>query len=388
MCRTCRAVVQECVPLKAGFGIVLDQTVFFPEGGGQLSDTGWLEAAGERIPVSHVRTQEGVILHEVSRELSTGCEVGAVLDWPVRFDHMQQHCGEHLLSYAFWKLFGADNVGFHMNPDIVTIDLNKEVTADEAREAETLANQHIQENRSIHAQWMEHSEAAGLTTRKFNEKLTGQLRIVSVEGSDICTCCGTHPPATGMVGLLKIFKLEKHKEGTRVYFLCGRLALQEIGRRLDALAEASRFLSIREEEIHAAVTRLREENQRLRETLHERNAALMENEVRKLLANPPADEEGNVRLTLLSDTLDAAGAKALVSRLAEVPKARVTVAYASNDRINYILALGDGASGSCRERLQLLNAALGGRGGGKDSLAQGSAPACGGWQEILRKVLV
>ena len=324
MCRTCRAVVQECVPLKAGFGIVLDQTVFFPEGGGQLSDTGWLEAAGERIPVSHVRTQEGVILHEVSRELSTGCEVGAVLDWPVRFDHMQQHCGEHLLSYAFWKLFGADNVGFHMNPDIVTIDLNKEVTADEAREAETLANQHIQENRSIHAQWMEHSEAAGLTTRKFNEKLTGQLRIVSVEGSDVCTCCGTHPSATGMVGLLKIFKLEKHKEGTRVYFLCGRLALQGIGRRLDALAEASRFLSIREEEIHAAVTRLREENQRLRETLHERNAALMENEVRKLLANPPADEEGNVRLTLLSDTLDAAGAKALVSRLAEVPKARVT----------------------------------------------------------------
>ena len=114
----------------------------------------------------------------------------------------------------------------------------------------------------------------------------------------------------------------------------------------------------------------------------------MENEVRKLLANPPADEEGNVRLTLLSDTLDAGGAKALVSSVAEVPKGRVTVAYASNDRINYILALGDGASGSCRERLQLLNAALGGRGGGKDSLAQGSAPACGGWQEILRKVLV
>ena len=126
MCRECKAIVQACEPFKDGFGIVLDQTVFFPEGGGQLSDSGWLIVGDQRIPVGHVRIQDEVILHETAQAIPTGTEVEAVLDWPVRFDHMQQHCGEHLLSYAFWKLFQADNVGFHMNPELVTIDLNKE----------------------------------------------------------------------------------------------------------------------------------------------------------------------------------------------------------------------------------------------------------------------
>ena len=387
MCRECRAAVLECRPLKKGFGIVLDQTVFFPEGGGQLSDTGWLAADGERIPVAHVRTQEGTILHETQKALPVGCEVTALLDWPARFDHMQQHCGEHLLSYAFWKLFGADNVGFHMNPEIVTVDLNKEVTEEQVHEAETMANLHIQENRAIQAEWLEPAEAARLTMRKFNGQIAGRLRIVSVAGSDVCTCCGTHPPVTGMVGLVKVFKTEKHKQGTRVYFLCGRLALQEISRRLGSLAEAARLLSVKDEEIDAAVIRLREENRQLREKLQACSTVLAEAKVQELLRNPPQDAAGNLLLTVLSGELDAAGAKVLAKRLSEVPKARAAVAYEANGRVNYILALGEGAAGSCRELLQQINTALDGHGGGRDSFAQGSAPVREGWQRILAQQL-
>ena len=387
MCRECKAIVQACEPFKDGFGIVLDQTVFFPEGGGQLSDSGWLIVGDQRIPVGHVRIQDEVILHETAQAIPIGTEVEAVLDWPVRFDHMQQHCGEHLLSYAFWKLFQADNVGFHMNPELVTIDLNKEVSAEEVRQAEEMVNQQIQEDRAIHAEWMAHTEAAKLTMRKFNEKITGLLRIVSVEGSDVCTCCGTHPPTTGMVGLVKVLKAEKHKGGSRISFLCGRLALQLINQRLDALSEAARALSIRDEEIGDGVSRQSEEIRQLKEKLHERNQQLLDSRVRDLLADAQPDADGRVRLTVLSDDLEAADAKALAQRLAEVPKARAVVAYESKGRVNYLIALGAGNTENGKDLLQQVNTLLGGRGGGRMDFGQGSAPTQPDWQVRLQTYL-
>ena len=387
MCQTCKAIVEACEPFKDGFGIVLDQTVFFPEGGGQLSDSGWLIVGEQRIPVSHVHIQDEVIVHETAEAIPAGTAVEALLDWPVRFDHMQQHCGEHLLSYAFWKLFQADNVGFHMNPELVTIDLNKEVTADEVRQAEDMVNQQIQEDRPIHAEWMDHTEAAKLTLRKFNEKITGPLRIVRVEGSDVCTCCGTHPPTTGMVGLVKIFRVEKHKDGSRISFLCGRLAQQVISQRLDALGAAARSLSIREEEIGDGVDRLSEEIRQLKEKLHERNQQLFAGMVRNLVAAASPDADGRIRLTVLSDDLEAEEAKELARRLAEVQKARAVVAYESKGRVNYLVALGEGNAENGRDLLQQINTLLGGRGGGRPDFGQGSAPAQPGWQDQLRRLL-
>ena len=126
MQKECEAEVVRTEPYHGGFAVVLDQTVFFPEGGGQLSDTGTLTAAGKALAVTHVHEKAGEIFHETKEPLEPGTKVQAKLDWTVRFDHMQQHCGEHMLSYAFYKLFGAHNVGFHMSADMVGIDLDKE----------------------------------------------------------------------------------------------------------------------------------------------------------------------------------------------------------------------------------------------------------------------
>lgn len=386
MQKECGAEVTNCVPLKKGYGVELDQTVFFPEGGGQLSDVGYLELQpeGKKVQVLHTSEKDGHIYHETAEPVQIGTEVHGVLDWQTRFDHMQQHCGEHMLSYAFWKLFDADNIGFHMTPEMVTIDLNVEVTPEQIRQAEQFTNQQIQENHAVTAKWMTKEEAEKLTTRKFNEKLTGPIRIVHIEGGDACTCCGTHPPMTGMVGLVKVFKAEKHKTGTRVHFLCGRLALQAISERLDALTDASNELSIKDVEIADGVARLQEEIKGLKEQLHADEQELIAARVQKLLQETEEDEAGNLPFKIVSTSLTPAAAKDLAKQLAEQEKASVAIFYENKGRVNYILALGTGAAGSCRTRIKAINEALNGRGGGRDEQAQGSAPAQENWQELIK----
>lgn len=386
MLRECQAMVTDCVELKKGYGIVLDQTVFFPEGGGQLSDVGVLALAAREVAVTHVRTKDGVIYHETAEPIAPGTPVAARLDWQTRMDHMQQHAGEHLLSYAFWQMYGADNVGFHMQPDMVAIDLSHEVTDEEATRAETFANAQVMEDRPITARYLPHTEAARLTTRKFNDKIEGMLRIVTIDGSDVCTCCGTHPPTTGMIGPVKIFKTEKHKEGTRVYFLCGRLAVAEIARRMSALATAARSLSIKDEDVAEGVARLAEENKNLREELHTAQTELINIRAAELIegAKPCLDDYIDIRV--IDDSLTPHTARALAQRLAEEPAAAILVAYTTNARLNYIVARGTHSGPSAKERIAAINKALDGKGGGKETLAQGSAPLVADWQEKIKSL--
>ena len=370
--RSSEAVVTDCVELKTGFGIVLDQTVFYPEGGGQLSDTGKLICGDREVVVTHVRETEGRVLHETAEPLSVGTQVLAEIDWQTRFDHMQQHCGEHLLSYGFWKICGADNVGFHMSPEMVTIDLSREVTSAEIAQVEALANLHIQENRPIRAEWMEAEKAAKCATRKFNDKLTGPVRVVQIEGSDACTCCGTHPPMTGMVGLVKIFKAEKHKQGTRIYFLCGRLAMEKISRCWQELNGAVQLLSLKDEEIRLGVERLQDEIKELKEKLSGAELRWVQEKARQLLQDTSLTD-GVKSITLQEEEISADAARKLAQVLSEDPQAEVTIYYPSGGRMNYVLASGSEVKVSCRDRIKAINERLGGRGGGKDNFAQGSA---------------
>ena len=372
MLRSCKTVVTACVELKKGFGVELSETVFYPEGGGQLSDTGKLIFADKTIKVTHVREKDGHIFHETAEPIAVGTEVTAEIDWQMRFDHMQQHCGEHLLSYGFWKLCQADNVGFHMTEEMVTIDLNREVSAAEVQQVETLANAQIQENLPIKTTWMDAEQAAVCATRKFNDKLTGKLRVVSIEGSDACTCCGTHPPMTGMVGLVKIFKTEKHKDGTRIYFLCGRRAMDKIQKCWQELNGAVQLLSLKDEEIRLGVEHLQAENKELRDKLVIAEERWVNEIAPQLLAK--AELKENIKMVEIRfEDISAEAAKKLAQRLAEDPQAQVTLFYKLKNRLNYILTRGTSVPHSCRERIGVLNKELNGHGGGNDNMAQGSS---------------
>ena len=382
MLKECTATVAESVAIKDGFGIILDKTVLFPEGGGQLSDKGSLVVDDKTtLPVTYVEeTKDGRILHHTAKELPAGTKVQVKLDWTVRLDHMQQHTGEHILSYAFWKLFQANNIGFHMSEGLVTIDLDKEVTLEQAYKAEDFANQEIWANKPINISYMPHTEVAKLTMRKKNTKLTGMLRIVAVKDGDICTCCGTHPPFTGTIGLIKITKIEKHKEGTRVEFLCGRWALEDVRKKVHYITDASNMMSTKEENVCAGISKFKEEITALRESLRQKTQLLQASELEELLKNPPVSAKGNKILFVVEDNYDPKSAKSLYQKLTAQEKTITTVIYKNGERVNYMFGLGTGATGDCKQYIAKANELFGGKGGGKPDSAQGGAAISADWQ--------
>lgn len=387
MQRECEAVVVRTEPYHEGYAVVFDQTVFFPEGGGQLSDTGTLTAGEKALPVKHVHEKAGEIFHETKEPLAPGTKVVAKIDWPVRFDHMQQHCGEHMLSYAFYKLFGAHNVGFHMSADMVGIDLDREVDWQQALQAERFTNREIQEDRPVTTKLVPAEEAAKMNLRKFNDKLTGILRIVTVEGSDSCTCCGTHPTSSGMVGLVKIFKVEKHKEGSRISFLCGREALERVEQYMLAALDASNLLSIKETELPDGIARLQQEKKELGERLTECTGKLLEYRIEEMKAHPATTEAGHAKFVFLESDMTPKEAKALAKRLGEIPEAFSAIFYQNGERLNYMFLATDGAAVNCQQLIRTVNEAFGGRGGGRPESCQGSAICPADWREKAEKLL-
>ena len=387
MQRECEAVVVRTEPYHEGYAVVLDQTVFFPEGGGQLSDTGTLTAGEKALPVKHVHEKAGEIFHETKEPLAPGTKVVAKIDWPVRFNHMQQHCGEHMLSYAFYKLFGAHNVGFHMSADMVGIDLDREVDWQQALQAERFTNREIQEDRPVTTKLVPAEEAAKMNLRKFNDKLTGILRIVTVEGSDSCTCCGTHPTSSGMVGLVKIFKVEKHKEGSRISFLCGREALERVEQYMLAALDASNLLSIKETELPDGIARLQQEKKELGERLTECTGKLLEYRIEEMKAHPATTEAGHAKFVFLESDMTPKEAKALAKRLGEIPEAFSAIFYQNGERLNYMFLATDGAAVNCQQVIRTVNEAFGGRGGGRPESCQGSAICPADWREKAEKLL-
>jgi alanyl-tRNA synthetase len=386
--RDCSARVRECVPQGKVYGIVLDQTVLFPEGGGQLSDQGTLVLPdGVAVPVSHVSEKDGIIFHRTTVPIVPDTHVRVVLDWDMRLDHMQQHCGEHLLSYAFWKLFGLHNVGFHMGNHTVAIDLDGEVDPVQAAQAEALANSQVWANLPVRIDYVPHTKAADMVMRKRNENLKGMLRIVSIQDSDVCTCCGTHPPFTGMVGLIKLFKLTKHKVGTRVDFLCGRWALEDICRKVDYISTAGQLLSAKDEDVCDGILRLKTDITALHEQLRRKTEALQDIEMQSLVAAPLYDGQGRQVIAAIEDDYDSDSAKSLLQKLEVLPHTVIAIVYHTNQRVNYIFALGKDTGGDCSQYIRKANDVLGGKGGGKSGLCQGSAAFCPDWQEKAQQVI-
>lgn len=379
--KECTATVTACTEKEGLYLVELDQTVFFPEGGGQLSDKGKIAD----VIVSHVSERDGHIYHECDKPLEVGTEVKAVLDWRVRLDRMQQHLGEHLLSYACWKLFKANNIGFHMNEDDVFIDLDKELTEEELLKAEIYTNEIIWENRPVHISYMDSTEAVKLKDkmRKFNSKLTGTLRIVSVEDADICTCCGTHPPFTGMLGSVKVIRHEKHKGGCRVEFVCGGRALADADKKNSTLLAVAQGLSVKPEQVPDALAKLKADLLAQLDDVKSKLLKIEEAQLQELYENAPTNAAGTKILAVPLDGHDAKDIKVFLPKATALEHTVCLLVATKPERISYAAALGADTEGDCRVLIKLLNEAFGGRGGGKSDCAQGGADYCVDWQEKL-----
>ncbi len=377
MLKSCCSSVVACSESDGKYLVELDKTVFFPEGGGQLSDRGKLDD----VAVTYVFEKNSHIYHVCDKEFNVGQQVTAQLDWEVRLDRMQQHLGEHLLSYAVWKLYQANNVGFHMNENMVTIDLDKELTQEELLQAEKLTNSIIWENRPVHISYVDSTEAAAMPMRKINHNLTGMLRIVAVEDADICTCCGTHPPFTGMIGCVKVIRSEKHKQGVRVEFACGQRAIADYQAKNKVLLQAAADLSAKPLEVYDKIQKLKEEMAVLHENIKGYKVKTLSEKLDAALQQAMTDKQGN--RFIMTTVPESGDFKLLLPLAAKYDKCFTVLVAVQTERISYAVVAGSGVHGSCRDYIKVLNEVFAGRGGGKDDCAQGGSACCSDWQERL-----
>jgi alanyl-tRNA synthetase len=245
------------------WGIVLDRTAFYPEGGGQPADTGWLDA----IPVLDTADTEEGLIH-ITPAKPAGNTVQARIDWVRRFDHMQQHSGEHLLSAAFAAALGAENIGFHLGAEACYIDINQDVlNYDQVCTVETLANSYVFANRPVSAHFLSGDELGGFKLRKQPGKIFATIRLVDMDGLDCCPCGGTHVAATGEVGIIKIRNWERKAGGVRVDFVCGGRALQDYQLTSQVVKHLSARLSAAPQEVPAALDRQLDKSEALHKEL-------------------------------------------------------------------------------------------------------------------------
>ena len=356
--RSFTATVTGCAQSQEGYRIILDQTAFFPEGGGQPADQGTLDG----LPVLDVQERGGIILHTTSTPLAVGQSVHGQLDWEFRFSNMQQHSGEHIVSGLVNGLYGLDNVGFHMGSDAITIDFNGFLTDDQLDEVERQANEAVTKNAAV---TISYPDSAALSVLPYRSKreLTGAVRIVTIEGYDVCACCAPHVKRTGEIGLIKIIGSQRYKGGVRVSILCGFRALSDYRAKSHSVTDISVMLSAKSDAVFDAVKRLSEENQRL----HIQMTELQRRRLAVMVEQLPAS---NPSVCVFEEALDQPLMRYLVNLLTDRYTGVCGVFSAvSGDRFQYILA---SRSADVRPLGHALGLAFHGRGGGAASMVQGS----------------
>lgn len=258
------AKVLECTEDKKNYKVVLDRTLFYPEGGGQPADMGTLGG----VKVLDVHEKDDIITHTTDKPLEVGAEVEGEIDWERRFDLMQNHSGEHILSGVICAKYGCDNVGFHMGKEMITIDLNTKIPEEDLPWLEEKANEAIWNNVPVGIRYPSKEELDALEYRSKKE-LEGQVRIVNVGEYDCCACCGTHVKLAGEIGQIKIISAQNYKGGTRLELLSGKRALQDFRKKNNVSAQAGQMLSVPAEKVDGAVKNLLAERDELIQTLNQ-----------------------------------------------------------------------------------------------------------------------
>ena len=353
------ATVLDCAADKKTWRVVLDRTAFYPEGGGQGADHGTLGG----VRVLDVHETDGVIYHTCDKPLTVGETVSGEIDWQRRFDPMQQHSGEHIVSGMLCGAYHCDNTGFHMGADVVTIDYNADIPWEGVLDIERRANQYIWENHPIVIRYPDPAELAALPYRS-KKALKGPVRITEFPGADMCACCGTHVETSGQVGLVKFIGWQKFRDGVRLELLCGRRALDYLALNWRQNSAIGRELSVKPDATHAAVGRLKEEVAALRQRCDTLETAQFET-----LA---AQYDGAGDVLLIQPPMEPDAARRLCDLVAARCGGRCAV-FAGQDGAYKYAVIHPGAD--IRELIKTMNAALNGRGGGRDGFAQGSA-AC------------
>ncbi len=353
------ATVLSCEAEKKNFAVVLDATAFYPEGGGQPADLGVLGGA----KVLDVQEKDGVIIHTCDRALTVGQTVHGALDWARRFDHMQQHSGEHIVSGMLCAAYHCDNVGFHLGAESVIIDYNAEIPWEGVLEIEACANRYLWENHPFVAVYPSAEELKTMDYRSKKE-LTGQVRITSFPGADCCACCGTHVALSGQVGLVKFIGWQKFKGGVRLELLCGERALRHLATSWEQNRAVGQFLSVKPDKTFAAVERL---NKELLETKERADA--LESASFAAIAE---EYVGKGDVVLVQGVLQGDGVRRLCDMVAAKCGGRCAVFAGEDGAYKYaVIHVGQDISGL----IKTMNAALNGRGGGRDGFAQGSVSA-------------
>ena len=351
------ALVLSCEKTERGFDTVLDKTAFFPEEGGQYSDTGFIADSA----VLHVYEKEGIIHHICDKALELGAYVECRLNFDERYEKMQIHTGEHILSGLFHSLYGLENVGFHLGADEVTMDINAYLTEEQIVKVEALANKVIYENVSVTASFPEADE---LSEMKYRSKLdlTENVRIVAIGNYDACACCAPHVSRSGEVGIIRILDYVKHRGGTRITMTAGARAVRDARERYEIIRRVSGLLSVPKNERDKGTERLLSELEALKLSLKEERSARYLSEAERI-----PETDGNIVLHYESAGFDELKtlANALISRIGGI----LVLLSGKEGDFKYLIVSKNKNLTEIREDM---NKTLSGRGGGKPEALQGS----------------
>jgi len=377
-----KVVKQEQDP-TGNWYIVLNQTAFYPTGGGQPHDLGTIADK----TVMNVEEIDGEIRHYLEGPIDdTGKEVRGTIDWERRLDHMQQHAGQHLLSAAFDNLFGYKTIGFHLGAEMLTIDLETEhLSQQQIEEAEALANQVILENRPIETKWITEEELSQYNLRK-ETKVKEDIRLVIIPDFDDNGCGGTHPRATGEVRAVKVLDWERQKKKIRVQFVCGNRVVTQLGKKQTVLLELTKILNAPEKEMEQAVLRLLETNKTLEKTFEHTQGKILQYEAKDLLRKRIQNER-----LLVSEVFQNRSIQEL-QNLARIitteDEAAIVYFVSENDkRLQVVCARGQAGTESMKKVIAHALPLINGKGGGNDAFAQGGGEALMSGEQMLQNLL-
>ena len=353
------ATVISCTACDGGYDIILDKTAFFPEEGGQSSDTGKIGTA----KVSYVYEQDSIVHHITDAPLDLG-EAHCALDFQARFDKMQCHTAEHILCGIIHKLYGLDNVGFHIGDDEVTFDISSPLSRDQLDRVETLANEAVYNNLPVDAYFPTTEELDSLDYRSKLE-LTENVRLVKIGDVDLCACCAPHVSRTGEIGLIKILEVMHHRGGMRIWMVAGGRALSDYRVKYGNVRRISAALSTPQHMTADALDKYMQDTEQLKYELKSARRALAEAKAEAVIPT-----EGNA-VYCFAD-FGAEELRAFVnSAISKVGGILVALSGTDGD-YKYIIASG---TVNLTSEIKSINSALGGRGGGKPGAVQGSFSA-------------